>query len=709
MEETTIDLRSIAGLLRRQFRLIAISVISVVTLAGLVTFSLTPIYSTSTLILVDPTRKNLLDPEAQMMSTSSDSARIDSEVEILRSDNVLLKVIEAENLTADAAVGVSLSLREKILTFLRLADPAPPTATDALNQALNNLRGAVSVQRRGLTYLIAVSARSANPEQAARLANAISEAYIEDQVQSKVSSTLASRDILQARIVQARDAITASEGSFDNFIDSNIERIAADSGRSDLTRIQQQIRQLNQARIENARIADQVQNSLVNNDWETVVASLQSQALGELERQRAELADQLAGTAEGSTVAVDLQQELASIESRLRDTATSEVTALRQSVTETQSQEEALRQDLRRDILNGTLPPDVLTDIFELQQNAELARNQYQTLLSRVQDLEAQADLQVADSRIVSPALAPQVPSFPNRLLIMAVAGMAAIGLGVALAFLYENVIGGFTSEAQLASVLRTRVAGAVPRQKAKSEKESLANLMVTSPLSVFAESIRRLRATLQQSIRSNGTPDAAGIGHLIMVSSTAPNEGKTTLALALARSYALAGSSTLLIDCDLRKPSLHRHLGIEPSQGLLEFLTSEDSENLNAIISHDTLSSATIIVGARRSDVPTDQLLTGRSFARLMHAARRTFDVVIIDTPPVGPVVDSLYVAQSADAIVFVTRWASTSQQDAKQAVTSLMENKAPNAEIVAVINQQDQTRGSYMRKYGNYYTENE
>nr|WP_295884923.1 Wzz/FepE/Etk N-terminal domain-containing protein [uncultured Devosia sp.] len=709
MEETTIDLRSIADLLRRQFRLIAISVISVVLLAGLVTFSLTPIYSASTLILVDPTRKNLLDPEAQMMGTSSDSARIDSEVEILRSDNVLLKVIEAEDLTADASVGVSLSLRERVLTFLRLADPAPPTATEALNQALNNLRNAVSVQRRGLTYLIAVSARSQDPERAARLANAISQAYIEDQVQSKVSSTLASRDILQARIVQAREAITMSEGSFDSFIDTNIERIATDSGRSDLTRIQQQIRQLNQARNDNARIADQVQNSLANDDWETVVASLQSQALSELERQRADLANQLSGTAEGSAVAVDLQQELASIESRLRDTATSEVSALRQSVTDSQTQEDALRQDLRRDILNGSLPPDVLTDIFELQQNAELARNQYQTLLSRVQDLEAQADLQVADSRIVSPALPPERPAFPNRLLIMAVAGVAAVGLGVALAFLYENVIGGFTSEAQLASVLRTRVAGAVPRQKAKSEKESLANLMVNSPLSVFAESIRRLRATLEQSIRSSGKQSEPGTGHLIMVSSTAPNEGKTTLALALARSYALSGNSTLLIDCDLRKPSLHRHLGIEPSQGLLEFLTSDDSENFNSIISHDTMSSATIIVGARRSDVPTDQLLTGRSFARLIHAARRTFDVVIVDTPPVGPVVDSLYVAPSADAIVFVTRWASTSQQDAKQAVTSLMENKAPNAEIVAVINQQDQTRAAYMRKYGNYYTENE
>jgi succinoglycan biosynthesis transport protein ExoP len=255
--------------------------------------------------------------------------------------------------------------------------------------------------------------------------------------------------------------------------------------------------------------------------------------------------------------------------------------------------------------------------------------------------------------------------------------------------------------------VLKTRVATAVPRQKGRSEKESLANLMVTSPLSVFAESIRRLRATLEQSLRSSVHADEEAGGKIVMVCSTAPNEGKTTLALALARSYALSGQRTLLIDCDLRKPSLHRHLGIEPSQGLLEFLTTDNSKELSAIISKDVITDATLIVGARRSDLPTDQLLTGPSFQRLLRAARRTFDIVVIDTPPVGPVVDSLYVAPFADAIVFITRWSSTSQLDAKHALASLQGARRPSTEIVAVINQQDQTRASYMRKYGDYYAE--
>lgn len=237
MDETEIDLRSIFGLLRRQIRLILISVIAVVAIAGFIAYSLTPVYSTSALIMVDPSRKNLLQPDLPLASSASDNARIDSEVEILRSDNILLKVIEAENLTSDANLGVSLSLRERILALLRIAEPTPPTGEEALNQALNNLRDAIAIQRRGLTYLISVQARSTDPAQAAHLANAVARAYIDDQLASKVSSTLASRDILQARIIQARNAIVQSEGSYDSFIDANIARITTDTGRTDIAQI----------------------------------------------------------------------------------------------------------------------------------------------------------------------------------------------------------------------------------------------------------------------------------------------------------------------------------------------------------------------------------------------------------------------------------------------------------------------------------------
>ena len=706
MDETTIDLRSILNLLRRQFRLIVLTLVIGVAATGILAYALTPIYTASTLIMVDPSNKNLLDPETQLSSASADNARIDSEVEILRSDNILLKVIESQSLLADDEFGVSLGMRERLFAFLRLASPTLPTGEEALNQSLAKLASSVTAQRRGLTYLIAVQARSEDPAKAARLANAMADVYIQDQLASKVAGVMSSRDILQARIIEARAAIVQSEGSFDAFISDNIQRIAQDSGRADFATMQQSIRELSAARAQTSATLDLVQDNLARNDWQALVSGLESASLAELERQREALARQISTEAE-SPAAVDLRAELARIEDEMRTTANTAVVALRDAVAESQTSEDNMRQQMRDRVLNSTLSADVLAQIYELQQGAELARSQYQTLLRRVQDLDAQANLQVADSRVVSAALPPRTASFPNRTLMLLLAAIASLGLGIGLAFLYENLIGGFTSEEQVESVLKLRVAAAVPRAKPSADSTSLADLVVKSPLSVFAESIRRVRATIDQRGRAQANGAGKRAGRVIMVSSTAPNEGKTTVALALARSYALSGRSTVLIDCDLRKPSVHRQLGMEPSHGLYEFLSEDgaDPVRLGAVASTDQLSRATVIVGSRRSDLPTDQLLDGPSFAKLIDSARNTFDVVVLDTPPIGPVIDGLYIAPFADIILFCTKWSSTSQLDAGKAVASLNGARREESEIFAILNQQDDSTRSYRQKYGNYY----
>jgi capsular exopolysaccharide synthesis family protein len=715
MDETEIDLRGLAGVLRRQIRLIVLTVIVVVGIAGIGAFALTPIFSASTLILVDPSSKNLLDPESGFSSAGADSARIDSEVEILRSDSILLRVISSEQLVTDPEFGPSLGWRARLLSFLRLSDQQLPTGEDALNDTLANLRGAVQVQRRGGTYLISVQVRSTNRNTSARLANAIANAYIADQLNYKVGSVLSSRDILQARIIQARDSIVRSEGSFDDFIESNIERITSEGGSSSLVTMQQQIAELSAARESNSALATAAQASIGEGDLQALVTTLQSDALNALQAQRDEITAAISETDADSPAAIDLRSQLERINQNLLDEAKAEVGNIQVQITSSEAREESLRENMRREVLNSSLSADVLTELYSLQQNAEIARGQYQTLLSRAQDLDTQANLQIADSRVVSPALPPQSPAFPNRTLIVLLAGLSALALGIALAFLYENLIGGFTNEDQVEAVLKTRFASAVPRQTLKGANKSFADLLIEEPLSIYAESIRRIRLAIDRpAMRLHGErDDAAGTqpdSQVIMVSSSAPNDGKSTIALALARSYALSGERTLLIDCDLRKPSQHRLLNLNPSEGLQEFLRAApgDSKVIGQIMAADPLlDSLTVILGARHSDLPTDQLLAGVPFGRLIDAARKTFDVVIIDTPPVGPVIDGLYIAPFADKIVFVARWAATSQTEAKRAIESLRGTKRPDTEIVAVLNQQNEARSSYYKKYGGYYSE--
>lgn len=711
MEETEIDIRGILSLLWRQRGLILKTFAIIIGIVAIFIFSLTPLYSSNALVLVDTSRKNLLDTEMQTANAAADNARIDSEVEILKTPSLVMRLVQQQNLVADPEFSIKPSLQSQVMTMLRLGSGNNlPTGEEALQAVLGKVRNAITIQRRGLSNLISIEFESEDRAKAARLANAYSEAYIADQLQSKVDSILKGRDALQARIDQARTALVASERSFDTFIDDNIQQITQETGRTDIGDMRRQIDTLVAAREQTARTADAVQANLENGDWQTLVTSLQSDALTALDQQRQEAAARLAGSDQGSQAAIDLRAELARIEDNMRQTATSEVSNLRTAVNDQQTQETSLRADIRQAVLRSDLPPDVLTRIFELQQSGELARTQYQTLLSRVNDLDAQAALQIADSRIVSQALPSNAPSFPNSRLFFILASLGALGVGIALAFLYENYVGGFTREEQVQSVLKVPLASAIPRERTPATSNvtndsSLSSLVVTSPLSVFAEAVRRIRASIEQTMRKR---EDRRSGTVVMVSSTAPGEGKSTLALALARSYSVSGRSTLLIDCDLRKPSIHRQLGLQPNSGLVDYLIKDQpGAELADILQIDQATGVSIIVGARRADVATDQLVTSRSFGHLIEAAKRNFDIVILDTPPIGAVVDGLYIAQFADVVTYVVRWASTSQSEVGKALDALKSAAPHETALITVLNQQERSRAAYRNKYAGYYTE--
>ena len=715
--DAEIDLKAILGLVRRQLWLILSTIAVVLVLTIILTYSLTPRYTASALILVDTSTKNLLDSSNIISNPNADNSRVESEVGILKSDRVLLNVVRDNNLIADSEFGIRVSFKDRVLSWLKLPPAPSPTGEAALAPVLGAFKKATAVSRNGLTYLITVGVTAKDPAKAAKLANSMSELYIKGQIDAKVSATLANRDTVQNQVEAANAAIIDNEKAFDSYITDNIDRLEKQTNSLGLTTLRTQLEQIKAERASQLSRIETLQKSLRSQDYSTLVAQLQSDALNRYQSQRENLAGRIALLADDSPEALDLRAELAKVDTSLASLAASEVGNLQQAVTGYDERAGEVRQKIRSTFLKSDLPTEVLARIYSLQQSSEILRNQYQKLKTSLQDLDAQSALQLPDSRVVSAALVPTASSFPNRRLMLALSLVAALGLGIGLAVLREYFIGGFISENQIEAVLKVPLSAIAPRQatgddhhKLANPTSSLADLMVTAPLSLFSESVRRLRLTLDQQERKRGLPKPqdSDEGTIIMVSSALPAEGKSTMALSLARAYALTGKRTLLIDCDLRKPSVNKHLNLEPNHDFIDYLRQDrSSATLTSLIMRDPLSSLTVLLGGRRSDIATDELVMSDKMGRILASARKHFDYVILDTPPVEPVVDGLYLARHADMIVFVIKWASTPQSSARQAVAALRENKSPDTGIVALLNQQDRTKMSGNYSYSGYYTE--
>jgi capsular exopolysaccharide synthesis family protein len=230
---------------------------------------------------------------------------------------------------------------------------------------------------------------------------------------------------------------------------------------------------------------------------------------------------------------------------------------------------------------------------------------------------------------------------------------------------------------------------------------------MIYSPLSMFAESVRKLRLVTDRASRQSAEANH-GRGRVILITSAASGEGKTTVALSLARAYAQAGETTLLIDCDLRRPTVHRQLGWDPSTGLLDYLTTigrPDAPSLRSLVRIEEASGIGVLVGSRRSDIATDVLVGGSRLEKVIAAAASTFDVVILDSPPLEPVVDSAYLARFAQSIVFVVRWARTTQPEIRRAMESLSGVTPIPPETTFVLNLADRATERRHASYSYYY----
>lgn len=728
MQSSEIDLKELIGILRRQSRLILITFFVFLIPAILYLMLATPMYRATALISIDAGGSNLLDPGSIENSQSAIlNSRVDGEVEVLRAEATVMAVVQGGNLVSDPEFGPRLRLTQKIAIALGLESAGdklrqavglrtaePPSSERLVSGTVQKLSGATEIRRRGLTYLISVGVESESPQRAADIANLYVATYIDRQVITKSGSIIAARDVLRTQTETARVELARLEDALNNFIDDNLARLEEESNDESISALRRQLEAAQSSKVESVSVLAASREAAARSDWTSAATTLGDAALEQLASEREALARRLSGEAAGSQSAIDLQNALAELDqslgARLAEAQTSvegELSAITQSET-------IAREQLREALLQSNLSSTVIADLFNLQQSASIARNQYQQLLARVQDLNALANVQIADARVVSEALPPTSAASPNKRLIIIMALTAALAMGVTLAFLNEYYIGGVTSTAQLGNVIQARIPVAIPALSVNGAERMPADEIMVAPLSQYSESFRKLRlavdTNLHQSLSERNIPDTERRkARVVLICSALPGEGKTTTAIALARTYAVSGQRTLLIDCDLRKPSVASYFKLQQQDGLIDYLTSEkDDSELVVTPVLDQLSNLELVTAGSRSTQPTDQLVNSPRFASLLEVVRDAFDVIVIDSPPLLPVVDTRYLAQMADIAVLIVRFSNTTQGEVREASHQVQDALRPGVRMLGVLNRQTERsgkRGYYNGAYSGYY----
>jgi capsular exopolysaccharide synthesis family protein len=374
---------------------------------------------------------------------------------------------------------------------------------------------------------------------------------------------------------------------------------------------------------------------------------------------------------------VTTQGELANVRQKMQDEVqriisdlSNEVAVARARERELQNNMSALQSDAADVDLAGV-------ELRDLTMEADANRELFGTFLTRFREIVEQQELQEADARIMSAASIPLGPSYPQVKLVTMIGFAASLVLGVLLVFVVErwDTGYGFRSADEIQSALGLRALALVPDlSRRETNGASAEDYIVLKPNSAYAEALQRIRTSLFLT-------DGEQTPKTVLVTSSVPLEGKSAIAASLARQSARSGLKVILVDADLRRPRLHEVLGLANQNGLSEVLTGRVSPE--AAIKHDERSGLDFLPAGVGVVSPPD-LFRSSTMRILLEEMGAYYDLVIIDSPPVGAVSDGLTLSGIVDKSLYVIRWEQTPRNVVLAGMRQMFEAGADVAGVV-------------------------
>jgi len=690
--------------------------LAVALLAALVVFGIRPTYRSTAMLLIEAQKNKVVGIEEVYSGMSANREYFQTQAEILKSRELAAKVVQKLKL----ATHPEFDPRQQEPPFWKrwlgmvgadagnlgivIAGEDNATGEDAITKGVvRRFRNQLAVEPVRLSQLVRVSFDSYDPDLAAKIANTVAELYIESDLEARYQMTQKASSWLSDRLGGLRQKLENAERALQQYRER--ERIVdvkgvAQSGAS------RQLEQLTTALVQARNRRNEAENKYNQirgirgasaSAYESVPAVMNNLMVGQMRtaeadagKKRSELTNRYGKEhprmvqAEGELKAARentrraIETVVASI-TRDYEVARANETSIERSLAQSKGE---IQEINRKEFQLGVLEREVVANkqIFDM-------------FLGRFKETSAAGDLQSVVARVIDPAIPSAVPYKPNKRQAVLIALVVGLFAGVMLALLLERLDSTVKTSHDVESKLGLPVLASLPVIR---EKRGVTNerIFAENPQAIFSEGIRNARTGIMLS--SIDKPH-----HAIVVTSSVPGEGKTTFSTNLALAFAQT-KKVVLVDADLRRPSIYRLFGKEQNSPGLSNLVAGSTPASECIFKIEGLDLFVVPSGP----IPPNplELLLSQRFEDALQKLHEMFEMVIIDSPPVQMVSDSMVVARHCTGVVFVTKADDTPYQVARNAVKRLRQMQANI--IGVVLNQLDFERADkYYGEYTGYY----
>lgn len=698
--EGMIDLRRIWHVVLKRWWVLAGSLALFLIAGVVITLLSTPVYRASATIQIDREAAQVVDVEGVLPTESTQGAQefYQTQYGLLKSRSLADRVVTGLGLAADPLYAED---NRRSPGQARPAAIAPAQTADRKRQAIaqfsRNLRVTQSVNSR----LVTISYDSPDPVLARSVVNTITETFISSNLERRFEASSYARRFLEERIEQLRARLEESERELVAYAaQQQIINIPNASGSAE---VGNQGRSLISSSLEalNASLsAAKTDRIEAEQRWRSAQASsglalsevLASPTIQILRQQRAE------AVSERQTLLQRFQEDYPAVQqaaariAELDAQLAAEARDVRQSLQGQFASAAAAERSIEAEIAQLRVRS---TDLSQrsiryniLQRELDTNRVLYDGLLQRYREIGIAGGVGTNNVSVIDRAETPVDPVAPKPLINLALAGLLGLLLGAAVVFLLELLDESLKTPADVETKLGLTLLGSVPLL---ATPEALAQA-AKDPRSGFSEAYHSIRSALQFA-RASGTPKT------LLVTSSQPGEGKSTTSVAVARAFARMGKSVLLIDGDLRNPSLHKLFGVPNRTGLSSVL---DGGDLTEAVQRTEESHLALMSSGPRPVSPAD-LLSSPALANLLDLVSESFDLILIDGPPVMGLADATILAHAVEGVVFVSGAGIVRRGAALTAIDRL---KTAGADVIGGVLERFDAKRANLGGYGYEYS---